>query len=337
MLLTLPAGTAAADVLSAYKVSSLVLIKNTPVNSDAGVRLRKCCRESGKTAIAAAWTGERPLGLVPDDLGLFNDDDAGRPSSWYASMVFQQEEEAPSVRESMAKLLGEEGVPREVEGVDHDPVVWIFVGCNVTETAMRGRAEHVDDVGASGTWHKQLSGRKDWRIRPLGGGNGAFVEVRCEAGDLLFLDTSTMLHQTSIPGRPGGTKREDVPWSISVAREFYLPQSSDGDQRRGMWHAESVMRTTQTCALCGTAVSPSVATTTVLGEAWAEAEAQGEHRPCGCMCCCERRSLARAWRVVRLGERCLRRAEMALRTVRIREHFALRAGRCSNTSGQIRH
>jgi hypothetical protein len=93
---------------------------------------------------------------------------------------------------------------------EHSHPVWLFVGCNTAkDLVMQGRAEHTDDVQHSGTWHYQMAGTKDWFIRPLSEhrdwGNRAPVlrgctrlKVRCEAGDILVINTRLWWHQTSI-------------------------------------------------------------------------------------------------------------------------------------------
>lgn len=96
-----------------------------------------------------------------------------------------------------------------------------------------GRAEHVDEVAHSGTWHYQVSGRKTWWIRPhaalwdttvpdlsrvegaVRSDRGAWrLPIHVDAGDFFILNTRIWYHHTDL---------ENNDWSISVARDFYVP------------------------------------------------------------------------------------------------------------------
>jgi len=118
---------------------------------------------------------------------------------------------------------------------------------------LQGRPEHTDSVTHDGTWHYQLSGTKIWRLRPtmelmkrikeyttihqqaemksLSGTkrkidktndesnhddstDKSYLEVKCEQGDILFLNTRLWWHSTLIP-------KQDVP-CISYARDIYF-------------------------------------------------------------------------------------------------------------------
>ncbi|EKX45075.1 hypothetical protein GUITHDRAFT_109119 [Guillardia theta CCMP2712] len=116
------------------------------------------------------------------------------------------------------------------EGIEMDPVAWVFVGKNmVPGSRMKGRPEHVDDVGASGTVHWQVSGKKIWRLRPClhaewprGSTKPSpceVIEVECEENSLLLVNTSVYYHETKIPC----TQDDADKVSISIAREFHLP------------------------------------------------------------------------------------------------------------------
>ena len=119
-----------------------------------------------------------------------------------------------------------------------------------------GRAEHVDDVLHSGTWHLQLSGTKTWYLRPnsdsedwqdsddeggvpdlrtyLGcntGGQHNVIQVQkseggqvrlcchVQEGDLFILNTKAWYHRTELPVDNHPQQR----WSMSIARDFNLP------------------------------------------------------------------------------------------------------------------
>lgn len=103
-----------------------------------------------------------------------------------------------------------------------------------------GRPEHTDAVPHDGTWHYQLEGSKEWRLRPtdellarLGGatkhGGGkqrrashkkpaaAVQTVLCEPGDLLVVSTREWWHATRLPPQAAPNHL-----SISYARDFVL-------------------------------------------------------------------------------------------------------------------
>ena len=105
---------------------------------------------------------------------------------------------------------------------------------NKRKRPLMGRAEHVDDVTHSGTWHYQLAGTKTWWIRPHRSlwdcdvpdlsilseaeqtqGGGWRLPIHTEQGDWFVLNTRIWYHCTEVEGGND--------WSISVARDFYLP------------------------------------------------------------------------------------------------------------------
>jgi U3 small nucleolar RNA-associated protein 6 len=116
---------------------------------------------------------------------------------------------------------------------------WIFFGRNVgggkggDGTSVEGRPEHTDAVSHDGTWHYQLSGRKTWYLRPTlelmelvrkrsslespATMDPALVlEVNCQEGDVLIVNTRLWWHRTQIPP-------QHVP-SVSYARDFFFSQ-----------------------------------------------------------------------------------------------------------------
>ena len=142
----------------------------------------------------------------------------------------------------------------------HNGGAWLFIGKTVSENtkekeekkkkrkrfSLIGRAEHVDDVTHSGTWHYQLSGEKVWYIRPnkdlwdLGDlpdisthmtlaertDKGTWrLKVHVKEGDLFVLNTRIWFHCTELD--------EQTDWSISVARDFYLPLSCPQNISKG--------------------------------------------------------------------------------------------------------
>lgn len=135
-----------------------------------------------------------------------------------------------------------------------------------TTTTLAGRAEHVDEVTHSGTYHIQVSGTKTWKIRPhpdsflaeefmldseegshLGelpgaeqeGGGGKSdncwrLRINVEEGDVFVLNTKIWYHCTELNFAPNSAS--SVPsseWSISIAQDFYLPVPCPKDAKKG--------------------------------------------------------------------------------------------------------
>jgi len=190
-----------------------------------------------------------------------------RNGPYYVSTIIEGRDHA--ALKGLFELLpfGGKGVPSLLQSSRHDGGCWLFIGDNppddvaaesftnrsvssASETnkkrkrpgphakALAGRAEHVDEVEHSGTWHMQLSGSKTWLIRPNSGavedwgGDGCpdvseseFAEeterkawrlnIKVEEGDLFILNTRAWYHRTEL--------ESSVDISASVARDFYLP------------------------------------------------------------------------------------------------------------------
>ena len=134
----------------------------------------------------------------------------------------------------------------------------------VTDGALTGRVEHTDSVSHSGTWHHQLSGSKTWYVRPLmeskewrnvpdfqdfspsvsiekstrrsqrveskSSSNTNTtdwrLQINCQTGDLLLINTRLWWHCTSLPLTTTTVDDESADWSISFARDFYCSQAS---------------------------------------------------------------------------------------------------------------
>jgi hypothetical protein len=119
---------------------------------------------------------------------------------------------------------------------------------------MIGRAEHVDEVTYAGTFHIQISGTKTWFVRPhsdlfvetnptlpdLSKINGAErspktgawrLKIEVQQGDVFVLNTKIWYHYTELSPptqrhqkqQDKMTAKEEEEWSMSVARDFYLP------------------------------------------------------------------------------------------------------------------
>jgi len=203
------------------------------------------------------------------------DDDSFEP--FYVSAILQQDPTALEKLYKTISYLDEHGEPPLFrEKARHDDGCWLFLGTNppsttlcndnssdgdattkkrkrnngtATTTALAGRAEHVDEVTHSGTWHTQILGTKTWLIRPNKNAqdwqqhqddndddddatpqvpniqnlqnaeraekNRAWrLRICVEAGDLFVLNTRAWYHRTEI--------EEGVGYSVSVARDFFL-------------------------------------------------------------------------------------------------------------------
>ena len=144
--------------------------------------------------------------------------------------------------------------------------MWLFMGKNQSNSssssgngkkrkrqskiAMVGRAEHCDDVVHSGTFHIQISGEKTWYIRPnldrfsseedlrpppplssIPGSEQSEttkswrLKLTVEEGDYFVLNTKAWYHYTELPISKN--------WSISVARDFFVPIPSLDDFEEG--------------------------------------------------------------------------------------------------------
>jgi hypothetical protein len=135
-----------------------------------------------------------------------------------------------------------------------------------TTTTLIGRAEHVDEVTHSGTYHIQVSGTKTWKIRPhpdsflaeefmlnseegsrlrdLPGaeqeGSGGksdkcwIIRINVEEGDVFVLNTKVWYHCTELNFAPNSASSlPSSEWSISVAQDFYLPVPCPKDVKKG--------------------------------------------------------------------------------------------------------
>jgi hypothetical protein len=155
--------------------------------------------------------------------------------SFYVSTIIRKSNEM-----ALASLVSL-APPPPIPTATYNGGAWLFVGKNGTDskkrkrTSLMGRAEHVDDVTHSGTWHYQLSGEKVWYIRPnqalwdmvdipdiSSSGlaeqteKGTFrLKVQVQEGDIFMLNTRIWFHRTELESSDA--------WSMSIARDFYLP------------------------------------------------------------------------------------------------------------------
>lgn len=157
----------------------------------------------------------------------------------YCSFLVQKK---PTVVEGSPSQLS---LPLEqlTEDWSQGDCTWIFFGRNVLvggggsaaadddnndRGVVEGRPEHTDAVSHDGTWHYQLSGRKTWFLRPtlelihsseavgVGIDPTLILEVSCQEGDILVVNTRLWWHRTEIPP-------QHVP-SVSYARDFFFTQ-----------------------------------------------------------------------------------------------------------------
>ncbi|KAL3935668.1 MAG: hypothetical protein SGBAC_008862 [Bacillariaceae sp.] len=147
----------------------------------------------------------------------------------YCSFLIQNDNRAKQEALSRFPLST---LPIFAEKWAYGPSIWVFFGRNQFGTEeMQGRPEHTDSVSHDGTWHYQLSGIKKWHLRPtikllehLKATRGVddlsksdVIQVNCNAGDVLVVNTALWWHQTKIPPQPDP--------SVSYARDFYLDAS----------------------------------------------------------------------------------------------------------------
>ena len=116
-------------------------------------------------------------------------------SQSYCSFLVQND------RESFANIVAKLPFSR-LPWVDweHGQSLWVFFGRNLGHSdTMQGRPEHTDAVSQDGTWHFQMSGTKEWLIRPTATLlNSSEIEwpwasdvrasIVCNAGDVLVIE-----------------------------------------------------------------------------------------------------------------------------------------------------
>jgi U3 small nucleolar RNA-associated protein 6 len=143
----------------------------------------------------------------------------------------------------------------KVKGAEcyYEKALWIFFGRNpLGHAALTGRPEHTDSVSHDGTWHYQLSGSKEWYIRPSSQllelwrkegkessfslGNDTEFHIVCDEGDVIMINTRLWFHRTELPA-------SIVP-SVSFARDFrwHGPSHHDGGMTNvdGLYATEDI-------------------------------------------------------------------------------------------------
>jgi U3 small nucleolar RNA-associated protein 6 len=135
----------------------------------------------------------------------------------------------------------------------YEKALWIFFGRNpLGHETLTGRPEHTDSVSHDGTWHYQLSGGKEWHIRPSSqlldhwrkeGKESIFsvdadneFHIVCEAGDVILINTRLWFHRTELPA--------GIVPSVSYARDFrwHGPSHQDGGMTNvdGLYATEDI-------------------------------------------------------------------------------------------------
>ncbi len=185
------------------------------------------------------------------------------------------------------------------KSMKYGPSVWVFFGRNPINDAegkrikpepepLDGRGEHTDSVSHDATWHYQLSGVKQWYLRPTEELLGSFLELSastnkgkqkdnnscensgfdiiveswkkeekegnmgektrlnicCNKGDILVLNTRLWWHMTNLPVQPTASTDDNmsVP-SVSYARDMYFRQthgSENDDQAENMTNLDGL-------------------------------------------------------------------------------------------------
>ena len=214
--------------------------------------------KDGMDAYERKWTVEnRGQFTTDDELGatqvLGCDDSTSIPGPYYVSTIISGNDGA--FLGKLFQLLPFEGagVPPVLGDSKHDGGCWLFIGSNphpddkVSSNCTKrkrddgpkplvGRAEHVDEVEHSGTWHVQLAGSKTWLLRPdltadwgdadapdisdsqhheVSDKNAKRLRIQVEEGDLFILNTRQWYHRTQL--------NVSSEMSISLARDFFLP------------------------------------------------------------------------------------------------------------------
>ena len=159
----------------------------------------------------------------------------------YCSFIIQHD--ADILKEILERLPMSD-LPLDNNNIRYGPGLWVFFGLNKGDEedgkTLEGRGEHTDSVSHDGTWHYQLSGCKDWFIRPtnemlqilercsrneliekwkteegtIEKKDRRRLQIRCRENDVILLNTRLWWHQTQLPPNPEP--------SVSYARDIYL-------------------------------------------------------------------------------------------------------------------
>lgn len=213
---------------------------------------------STKFTVENRGSFEKDQDITPQTILDCSSTNNNQQSSFYVSTILRRRSEGDALKD-LVKMLPETVLS---ETLVSNGGAWLFVGRHTSDGGNKrkrplvGRAEHVDEVTHSGTWHYQMSGTKTWWIRPhtavwgdeagdvpdvsqilgatrqnsssssRGGGGGAWcLPVRVEEGDWFVLNTRIWYHRTEVEAANN--------WSVSVARDFYLPLKAPRNVQEG--------------------------------------------------------------------------------------------------------
>mmetsp|Transcript_9651 Transcript_9651/g.18115 ORF Transcript_9651/g.18115 Transcript_9651/m.18115 type:complete len:450 (-) Transcript_9651:1602-2951(-) len=146
----------------------------------------------------------------------------------------------------------------KVVPMNYGPGLWIFFGWNIGDYKedLQGRGEHTDAIHHDGTFHYQMSGVKDWHVRPTDElllkwidltrdddellqlwkkereqeedvnvpPSRTKLDIRCSQGDIILINTRLWWHSTTLP--PRVTVCTFVP-SVSYARDIYSGETNN--------------------------------------------------------------------------------------------------------------
>lgn len=149
--------------------------------------------------------------------------------------VLLDPEEASVGKENIGMTMKQQLVP-----MNYGPGLWIFFGWNIgeNESDLQGRKEHTDAIHHDGTFHYQMSGVKDWHVRPTNEllfkridvameeeeedellhawrreereqeddkiqQTRTKLDIRCSKGDMIIINTRLWWHSTTLPSMSG--------------------------------------------------------------------------------------------------------------------------------------
>ena len=238
------------DILDAYKKLHVVVLRNTAPDSPALFQWRDIGRlfQSLNADDQGSWCIEQNESNAPNPLNsafllpVVTNDRA------YCSFLVQKDTEQYESVLQRLPFMGLQGVQ-----CFYEKALWVFFGRNpVGHANLTGRSEHTDSVSHDGTWHYQLSGSKEWHIRPSSpllelwrkennGGNLPFdsdsrLKIVCREGDVILINTRLWFHRTELPA--------GIVPSVSYARDFrwQSPSHQDGGMTNvdGLYATEDI-------------------------------------------------------------------------------------------------
>ena len=244
-------------ILSQFRSCGFCWLKLGTGKTPSTIQALKSYAKDDMGAYERKWTVENRGKFSSDnELGatqVLGCDSTLLPGQYYVSTIISGEDRA-SLSKLFQLLPFESGIPPVLGDSKHDSGCWLFIGSNPQPVGddissngakrkrddesnpLVGRAEHVDEVEHSGTWHMQLSGSKTWLVRPdltADWGNAGVpdisgsqyheisdkkakrLRIKVEEGDLFVLNTAMWYHRTELQTSPE--------MSISLARDFFLP------------------------------------------------------------------------------------------------------------------